>query len=53
MPAAPKPPDEIERLTALRSYDSLDTPPEAAFDALAQLAANICDVGIALFEFSR
>ncbi len=41
---APLPPDEAERLAALRSYDVLDTPPEAAFDDLTALAAQICQV---------
>jgi two-component sensor histidine kinase len=33
---------EGDRLAALRSYGVLDTPPESAFDSLAELAAYIC-----------
>lgn len=33
---------EGDRLAALRSYGVLDTPPEPAFDSLAQLAAHVC-----------
>jgi two-component sensor histidine kinase len=39
---------EAERLKALDRYDILDTPPEAAFDDLVQIAALICEVPIAL-----
>jgi GAF domain-containing protein len=39
--------DEAERLAALREYGILDTPPEAAFDRIAQLAADLFDVPIA------
>lgn len=39
---APLPPDESERLDALRRYAVLDTPPEAAFDEIAALAARLC-----------
>jgi PAS domain S-box-containing protein len=42
------PPDEPERLAALRQYDILDSPPEPAFDSLVQLAAHIVEVPIAL-----
>lgn len=41
--AAPNPPDEAERLVALRRYRILDTPPEPQFDALATLAAQVTD----------
>jgi GAF domain-containing protein len=47
MPGAPKPDNERERLDALWSYEILDTAPEAAFDALTALAAELCDVPIA------
>lgn len=40
--------DESERLAALRSYAVLDTPPEAAFDDLALLAARLCGTPMAL-----
>ena len=45
---APLPPDETQRLAALRRYDILDTLPEAAFDDLTQLAANICGTPMSL-----
>jgi hypothetical protein len=48
MAAAPRPTNDVQRLDALRAYDILDTAPEAAFDAITELAANICDVPIAL-----
>ena len=44
---APLPPNELQRLETLRSYNVLDTPPESAFDDLTQLAAQICEVPIA------
>jgi diguanylate cyclase (GGDEF)-like protein len=34
--------DTMERMRAIGEYAILDTPPEAAFDSLAQLAAEIC-----------
>lgn len=40
--------DEAERLAALRSYDILDTEPEAAFDEVTRLIARICDAPIAV-----
>jgi len=50
MPAvpAPHPPNEAERLAALRSYDLLDTDAESAFDDLVALAAHVCGVPISL-----
>ena len=45
---APLPPNEAERLQALRDYDILDTPPEIAFERLVKLAARLFDVPIAL-----
>ncbi len=47
MKSAPLPPDEPERLEALRASRILDTVREPAFDELAQLAAQICGVPIA------
>jgi C4-dicarboxylate-specific signal transduction histidine kinase len=41
-------PQEDERLQALRSLEVLDTEPEAEFDQITQLAAQVCDVPIAL-----
>ena len=45
--AAP-PANESARLAALRRYDVLDTLPEAAFDDLTKLAANICDTPVVI-----
>ena len=42
--------DEDGRLEALRQYDILDTPPEAAFDDLVSLAALICGAPISLIS---
>lgn len=45
------PPDhEAERLAALRLYQVLDTPPEAEFNDITRLAAQICQVPIALIS---
>lgn len=43
--------DEEERLAVLASYGILDTPPEAAFDEITELAALICDTPIAVINF--
>lgn len=40
--------DDEDRLESLRAYDILDTPPEAAFDDIAALAARICEAPVAL-----
>lgn len=42
--------DETERLAALLRYELLDSPSEAEFDELAQLAAQICGTPIALIS---
>ncbi len=44
----PLPPDEAERLAALRRYEVLDTAPEQDFDDIAQLAATLLGTPIAL-----
>src|SRR6185436_439610 len=44
------PNDERARLEALREYRVLDTPQEADFDEIVQLAAQICDVPISLIS---
>ncbi len=51
MISAPLPPDEPARLAALQRYEVLDTPDEAAFDDIAQLAATICGVPVAVVSF--
>src|SRR5579871_913220 len=39
---------EAARICTLRAYQILDTAPEAAFDDLARLAAQICETPIAM-----
>ncbi|MET0377760.1 MAG: EAL domain-containing protein [Spongiibacteraceae bacterium] len=48
MEIAPLPHNEIERLQALHEYDVFDSPNDALMDGIAQLAAQICGVPIAL-----
>jgi transcriptional regulator with PAS, ATPase and Fis domain len=48
MPKAPLPPNELERLADLQSFDILDTPEEPAFDEIARIASIIFDMPIAL-----
>ena len=48
MGAAAIPDDEPARLESLRSRDILDTPPEDDFDDIVRMAAELCDVPIAL-----
>jgi diguanylate cyclase (GGDEF)-like protein len=44
----PRPPDEAERVAALRKLQLLDTPPDEEFDFLVELAARLCDAPYAL-----
>jgi PAS domain S-box-containing protein len=48
LPLVPLAIHEAERLKALRRYNILDTPPEAAFDRITALAARLFEVPIAL-----
>ena len=41
------PDNEAERLNVLRHYQILDTPPEPAFDRIAEMAANFFQVAMA------
>lgn len=53
-PGKPMPPvawQEKDRLSALRRYDILDSPPEEAFDDFVEIAAEICDAPMALVTF--
>jgi adenylate cyclase len=45
------PAKESQRLTALRSYEILDTAPEIAYDEIAELAAQICQCPVAFVSF--
>ena len=44
-------PSESTRLEALHAYEVLDTPPEDAFDQIAQLATQLCGVSIGIVSF--
>ena len=44
-------PSELKRLKALDEYRILDTPNEAEYDDIAQLAAYISDAPVALISF--
>src|SRR5918911_2157871 len=43
--------NEEDRLAALRSYGVLDTPREAAFDEITEVAARVCKAPISLVSF--
>ena len=45
---AERPPNEEERLAAVRRYEVLDTPPDGAFDRITTLAARAFGVPIAI-----
>jgi adenylate cyclase len=47
----PMPANEPQRLVALRGLDILDSPPEAAYDEIAVLAAQICECPIGYISF--
>ncbi|MFC4172987.1 sensor histidine kinase [Microvirga sp. GCM10011540] len=42
------PPEEAERLAAVRRYDILDTPPDGAFDRITRMAARMFGVPISI-----
>ena len=42
------PPNEEQRIAAVRRYDILDTPPDGAFDRITTLAARLFDVPISI-----
>ena len=48
MPAAARPGNEAERLSALEAYRILDTAPEPVFDDLVAIAAHICGAPMSL-----
>jgi signal transduction histidine kinase/ActR/RegA family two-component response regulator len=50
MKIAAIPPDEAERIKALKEFQILDTLPEMAFDDLTKLASYICRTPIALIS---
>ncbi|UTW06120.1 PAS domain S-box protein [Pseudomonas benzenivorans] len=50
LPGAPLPLDEAARLAELERYALLDSPAEEAFDDLTLLAAQLCEVPIALIS---
>ena len=48
---APIPPNELNRLEALRSLNILDTPPDVRFDCITQFAVQKLEVPICLITF--
>ena len=50
MPSPPIPANDAARVAALRALGVLDTPPEPDYDDLTRLAAQICQVPIALIS---
>jgi PAS domain S-box-containing protein len=52
LPPPPRPQNERLRLERLHGYGILDTPPEAPFDDLVQLAALVCGAPIAFVSLT-
>jgi PAS domain S-box-containing protein len=50
MQVAPLPPDEAQRLSALRNLNILDTQPEERFDRITRLAAALLEMPIVLIS---
>jgi len=50
-PSGKHPDDEAHRLSILRHYEILDTPPEAAFERITALAANLFHVPVSIIGF--
>ncbi|MEO8812898.1 MAG: histidine kinase dimerization/phosphoacceptor domain -containing protein [Caulobacteraceae bacterium] len=44
------PPNEAQRMAAVRRYDILDTPPDGAFDRITAIAARVFDVPISIIS---
>ena len=51
MTVSPANPEDDKRLEALKKYNILDSLPEADYDAITELAAQICQTPIALISF--
>jgi adenylate cyclase len=47
----PTPSNEVDRVSALRSFGILDSPPEIGYDEVCQLAAQICQCPVAYIGF--
>ncbi len=47
----PLPPNEPERVAAVRAYEILDTPPEDCYDELIELAVRVCGTPAGYIKF--
>src|SRR5690349_18852326 len=50
MKVAALPTNELERLSAINSYEILDSLPESDFDQLTKIASEICETPISLIS---